>query len=261
MKDSNLNGLIKKTEDYSIFKFTKDNRPIDESHVKKLAESMKEHNDNKLKPVIVNSKMEVVDGQHRLKACELLNLPVFYVIDDNYTPEKIIHFNSIQKLWKTVDYLNYWVEHGKEDYKKLNDFSKDIGFNIGIILKWLSRVNGNKYVNFRKGCFVFKLDERTLESIMATKKFIKTLKSRNTKPVNMFLQGAFHDACRQFFNNPLVNCDRFFEKFDIVPYTIAYGQGSHDYIDQFVEIYNYNMKKQKIQVIREGVKRELQEKK
>ena len=246
-KNLEKNGSIEKTKDYSQFKFSEDNREIDYNHVNRLVVSLEKYEDNNLKPIIVKSDMTIIDGQHRFKACEILDIPVFYQIDDNYNQMKIVDFNTIQKSWSTKDYLNFWIKNDRIDYKKLDIFCKDTGFSTGIMLRWVSN-GGNKYKDFRLGSFKFHIDEKTLKGIINTKKLIDVLKKKNTKPLVIFQQASFHDACRQFFTNQVVDSEKFFDKFDGVPYTIRYSQGSHSYIDQFVEIYNYNSRKFKLSV-------------
>ncbi len=66
------------TTDYSTFKFHPLNRPVNETHVKSLIESMKQ--DYLFTLITVNEKNEICDGQHRYYAIRELNLPLFYVV-------------------------------------------------------------------------------------------------------------------------------------------------------------------------------------
>jgi len=66
MKDSKKIGNIFQTTNYSQFKIRTDNRPINQSNVQKLVKSF-EIMGQKI-PIKVDSKMQVLDGQHRLKA-------------------------------------------------------------------------------------------------------------------------------------------------------------------------------------------------
>ena len=66
-------------KNYTKFTLFDNNREINETHVEKLIASMRKS--GQLMPVVVTQNMEVVDGQHRLKACEKLGVPVSYVIN------------------------------------------------------------------------------------------------------------------------------------------------------------------------------------
>ena len=71
---------ILETKDYHTFSFLKGNRAININHLNKLIKSIKEK-DLKM-PIIVNEKLQVLDGQHRLKAYQTLNLSMSYIMSN-----------------------------------------------------------------------------------------------------------------------------------------------------------------------------------
>ena len=75
--------MIKETKNYAIFKFRPENRPITEAHVRYMFNSLKVKNLLDRFPVLVNTEIEVIDGQHRIKACERFGIPVKYTMDEN----------------------------------------------------------------------------------------------------------------------------------------------------------------------------------
>jgi hypothetical protein len=89
-----------------------------------LAEAIEKHNALAFFPIIVNRNMEVQDGQHRLKAAELLGVPVYYFIAEHGEVE-IEHVPGIAgrtREWTLDDYLWHHVQNGKTEYLKLNEF-------------------------------------------------------------------------------------------------------------------------------------------
>ena len=60
-----INQVIK-TNDYNTFKVMPGNRPVNKLHVRRLSKSMEEK--HLMSPILVNEKMQVIDGQHRLEA-------------------------------------------------------------------------------------------------------------------------------------------------------------------------------------------------
>lgn len=68
---------MEKTKNYSLFKKYAKNRDIDGRHVEKLIASIKTANLLDCEPILVNEKMEVIDGQHRLEAAKSLNLDIY----------------------------------------------------------------------------------------------------------------------------------------------------------------------------------------
>src|ERR1700692_632576 len=128
--------MIQKTTDYSIFKFRDDNREkISELHVIRLLESIKKKNLLDLRPITVNSKMEVMDGQHRLLAAERLNTPIFYEIREELDSKDIVILN-VSKSWNNYDFLNFHLKSNNSNYIKLKEFMKkyDIGLLPALVL-------------------------------------------------------------------------------------------------------------------------------
>ena len=67
------------THDYGQFRFIKGNRLIRASHVNNILKSMKKR--RLFSPLIVNEKMEIIDGQHRFKAQEKLNKSIEVIVE------------------------------------------------------------------------------------------------------------------------------------------------------------------------------------
>jgi disulfide oxidoreductase YuzD len=108
------------TTDYNDFKGIVSNREVNKSHVRKLAESIRKKNLLFIRPVIVNEKMQVIDGQHRLAACELLGAPVHYILCPELTKEDIAILNTAQKNWTRLDFINFCALEGIAEFKELS---------------------------------------------------------------------------------------------------------------------------------------------
>ena len=93
---------IEVSKDYNKFKFVSGNRPVDDRHVNKLVHSMKQHFIPT--PIIVNSKNEIVDGQHRYLACKKLGLDVYYYKND-IKLDGLRTINQNMKNWTLDDFL------------------------------------------------------------------------------------------------------------------------------------------------------------
>ena len=82
---------IYETTDYKMFKYLNGNRSIHEPWVRKLVELIKEK-DLQI-PIIVDDKMIVQDGQHRLEAYKIVGLPVKYIIKNKFGLEEVRAIN------------------------------------------------------------------------------------------------------------------------------------------------------------------------
>ena len=136
------NLTVQKTQNYDQFKFITANRSVKINNVKNLMRSMSEHG-VLINPVIVNERLEVIDGQHRLKACEELGLDVYYIIVPNYNIKEVHALNLNQKNWSNQDYLEAYANDGNENYKRMFEFqqkNKDFAFNA--IMQFITGVSG-----------------------------------------------------------------------------------------------------------------------
>lgn len=85
---------VYETYDYDKFHIMeKGNRDID--HDKKIALSMKE--DFLFSPILVNEKMEIIDGQNRFFASKALGKPIYYIIKNGYGIREVRILNSNAK--------------------------------------------------------------------------------------------------------------------------------------------------------------------
>lgn len=117
------------TKDYSIFKKLTGNRSTELERITKICDSIREVG-YITSPILVNEKMEVIDGQGRLEAFKELGIPVEYIIQEGTGIKECISMNVYQTNWSAIDYiksykdLNYksYVLYYKliEKYKNLN---------------------------------------------------------------------------------------------------------------------------------------------
>ncbi len=133
-----------KTSNYELFKFIKSNRPIVEGHVAAIAEAIKRRDLTEANPILVNEKMEIIDGQHRLKACEKLGMPVyFHKIELNGSSDKtIIDLNCLQHVWRITEFVHHFTAKGKEDYIKLTEC--EAKYHLGISASAIVVANGKR---------------------------------------------------------------------------------------------------------------------
>jgi hypothetical protein len=119
--------VIKKgeTKNYGQFCMAIGNRIYKENQAAKLAQSIKENNMLGACPIICihkQGRLEVIDGQHRLGACKILEIPVPYIVVDGVTAEDISRLNRDQKGWGSKDYLHHYCSLGKHEYMVLAAF-------------------------------------------------------------------------------------------------------------------------------------------
>lgn len=140
------------TTDYGLFKEIISNREVDDLHVKHLVATIQETNLLHLNPIIVNSEMEVIDGQHRLAAAQQLSVPIYYFIDDKVTKQHIAGLNSNQKHWSMEDYVNFYCVEKNPHYLILSEFIRKHPF-VGVWTLTKLLTSGGTTKDFREGRF------------------------------------------------------------------------------------------------------------
>lgn len=163
---------IESATDYKKFKILKGNRPVVSGKVKKLVKSVQGGlNLFRYNPVMVNEDMYVIDGQHRLEACKVLKLPVYYVVVPKITLLQIAELNSASSRWTSKDFFNCFIESGKEDYKALKMFMEKYELKVTVAAQLLmvgsTWAGSGRDDSFRSGTFVVKHKDKA-EGIMKT---------------------------------------------------------------------------------------------
>ncbi len=243
-EDSTCNTQVRYTTEYNKFQIMEDNRKVDDRHVAELIVNIRKR--GQLQPILVNEKWEVLDGQSRLKACRLLEIPVMYLLSYKTTIKDVILINTTQKPWKTVDYLkcfshkNHW---NYLEYRKISEFQKayPLRFEIAIFLLSGLSLNNNSGKNFRD----FKAGNFKVADLeRAQRQGARLLKIKAFAP-NLVKIAKFAKA----FLHVATNCADF-------SYTTAYKQlekntnmfdratNQEDWNKTMVRVYNHGLKGQ-----------------
>lgn len=110
-----------KTTKLSRFTMTDHNRPVNWSHVKSLAESIKEH--GQLLPIIVSQNNIIMDGQHRYYAIKAIqeeqpDFPMVYERRE-LSATSLAVMNGNQLKWTLNDWINFYCSQDNEHYLDL----------------------------------------------------------------------------------------------------------------------------------------------
>jgi hypothetical protein len=130
------------TTDYSLFKRIKGNRAINTGKIKKMVRDIN-HGINFLPdfPIVTtpdNSKLDIVDGQHRFEAAKNTKKPVYYIVRTQLVElDKVARLNSIQEKWKPKDFIECYIEKGIKDYQILADFQDQYELPLSVSLNLL----------------------------------------------------------------------------------------------------------------------------
>lgn len=193
---------INKTKNYNLFKLMDSNRAVDLNHCKRLMKSIEENDKSNLNPIIVNSNMEIVDGQHRFHALMELGKDIYYVVDNNYSDKDIINLNTTSKLWNNEDYLEYYISKEMYNYVVLKKMMKHYGFSVSLALQLYVGESTSTRNNFKNGILHlanYKYMHEISDIILSLKSkyflinkslisVIKFLKARDDIDINLLLE-------------------------------------------------------------------------
>lgn len=162
------NVRVEETTDYDLFVNLKGNRMVGARHVKQLINKMEEEgNLTQVFPIVVNERMEVIDGQHRLAALKTLEWPVFYEIKKGLTMDTVQALNTGTQNWNWFDYAWSQSQQGNEEYTRFLNMWEHFNLPFSYILYYATggEQSGHGKNNFRNGQFKFTDQAHTFQML------------------------------------------------------------------------------------------------
>jgi hypothetical protein len=232
---------VLKTKDYDKFCRLEGNRMINTANLKQIKKSMLEK--QLISPIIVNEKMEVIDGQHRFQAQKELELPVYYVVQFGYGREETQILNSNSRNWSIDDYMDSYCESNLTHYLTYRDFFHKWGFKHNEIMNMLNGTIHDRSLQTYFKCGKYKVKklkqaEQQAKQITEMIKFYAGYKRR-----------GFVLAMLECFNNDSFDFKYFLKKCKYQSTKLVDCVRYQDYLKIIEEIYNYKTRtKEKIRL-------------
>lgn len=172
-KEKKVAYNVYETKDYGMFKRLEGNRDIPEARISKIVDSIQTigwvHN-----PIVVNEKMEVIDGQGRLTALQRLEMPVEYVIAEGAGTQECVYMNMNMVNWKLSDFIKSYAEQGNENYQKLLSLmNKYANGNLNIINTAINRTSKADTRALKAG--TYQITEEQYEEAIPRLKYVQPL--------------------------------------------------------------------------------------
>jgi hypothetical protein len=230
---SDTNGTkIFHTREYTKFKLIKGNRPIDEKHVQALMKSMR--NKDLLIPIAVSSKMEVLDGQHRLEARRRLKFDVPYYWTGDLDLSDVQAINASQKGWTNKDFCKSYIALGKKDYEVYQWFTETYKLphveSVNLLTGGLENGQTVKSI-FQSGDFKVK-------DLSGAKKIAEML-SEISPLFPHWTQRNFVRAIVALLKKKHFDWKVFMKKVEMNPTLMQVCMTTEQYIDLIEKVYNY----------------------
>lgn len=239
---------VKVSTNYDAFKFYSCNRAISPAHVNRLIIDVTFPKKYRLNPITVDKDLRIIDGQHRYKACQMLGLPIYYIVDNEGNSEDIKLRNSQQTQWDNNDFL-YFHAQEIEDYKILFNLSQTYKIRTSFLFSALEKIcsegsRGKLSKKFKDGNFRFNCNKEKYVEFMnlyvpEVKKCIVFKGKERAKPYfsNMVISGFAH----HFITNKKV-FDKALSKICISSYIFPYCGSYEDARECVIKLANYKEK-------------------
>lgn len=235
MNKSNYEVLV--TDSYDIFSFMKGNRNVNPFNLKRITESMKTR--CLFSPILVNNKMEIVDGQHRFLAQKELKLPIYYINVGDYSTEEVHILNTNSSNWRRIDYLQGYIDMGLRPYimlKQFMDLYPELGLKNSLLIATLKQKNQEK----TKSKY-FESGNLKAFDIQYSKKIADMIQDYSVF-YDGYTRNSFVLALTFIFNNKNYDHKKMLSKLSRMKGQITDQTNYKIYIDQLEEVFNYSSK-------------------
>ena len=230
------------TKDYSVFDTFECNRKVDSKHVAKLVLSIKRY--GLTSPIVVSNDGNVIDGQHRLAALIKLNLPIAYIVVNNYNIKQLEEINTLQVKWKLVDYVRFEASLGNQDCRNLQDTFEQYDFvSPSLLTLMFGAPAADRIRDVKSGKYSFdrKRGEQFIELLH---NIAGTVDIKNFKKV---YSTRFVSALKTIMReNPHFDGDRLISAAQQKP--LRFYDNLSDNVERIIEVYNHRYRGTKLEV-------------
>ena len=223
--------------DYSKFVYLPENRPIKEPRIDRLVGLLNQPR-GQLNPVIINENWEIIEGQHRVKACQRLQIPVMCVMSHGARIEDCIVMNNTGDKWSFYDYLHSHSHPSRPnhmEYLKIKKFLDEYQLNT-TLATWLLSGNSDDYgkTDFQEGTFKIK----SLTYAEQQGAYFNKIRSFNTKVANQVRFGLAFVKIQKLPKFSMRTCLSQLEKYHGKFFKQS-GGNKDELLELLIKCYNY----------------------
>lgn len=237
---------IQQSKKYTQFKLVGGNRRVDEAQVGRLKRLIEENgNLTQEFPIVVNERLEVIDGQHRLRALKELGLPVYYRVVENLHLGTVRAINIGSKPWGWRDYADSYAELGNPHYQRLLQLWEDFRqpfYTLMLFTGNASRAHnsghGNKgatRIDYSQG------DLRISNEVYARARHLLTQAAEVADILRAGTNRALYGALWQVLQSPDYDHQRMLRKLEQNPAPVDKARTVEEHLRALEEVYNFKM--------------------
>lgn len=226
---------VHQSTDYDKFSLIATNREISRGHVEALKRAFTEAgNLTAIQPILVNERMQIVDGQHRFTACMELGETIHYTEVKGLGIHEARSMNILHRNWLIDDYAKSYAESGDPNYQRYIDLKEDYGFGHTATMLYIVGAERKKqFAEFRRGEFTCTDDDIKLARVRLSR--LADMEGL----VDHYKRGYFIRALLKVMNAEGYDHKRMLKKLEAHPELVRQYGSTVDYVRMLEEIYNY----------------------
>jgi hypothetical protein len=230
----NKNNVIQETLDYDMFSFIHNNREQSRGHIEALKKAFNEvGNLTRVQPILVNERYQVIDGQHRLIACQELGEPIYFTTVSGLTISDARNMNILHREWLPLDYAKSYALSGNENYQRFLSMLEDYEVGFSNTLIFICGYQNGIYKDFRRGDFVMRDEEKARKLLKQYKEVLDTAEHKSNAKVAR--------ALYWIFSSDKYDHKRMLQKLSLNKTMLKGYNSVADYRTSLEEIYNYKV--------------------
>lgn len=232
-------GKVFWTDDLDQFRKLETNRDVLQGRVDKVKKSIKNNGWIKGSAILVNEKMEIIDGQARLEACKQLELPIQYIVGEGIGRKECAAANN-STIWRQYDWIKSYADGGNTNYKYLqilmDKYAKKVG--TATVMCAVSGTMGIDKTTIQNGrvnisAERFEMATRALDFVSDFEPYVGKLEGR---------KDTIMSAICFLYNADGIDNNKLLAKFKKNRPLLGAVAGAKSAFDELSNIYNYRSK-------------------
>lgn len=222
---------IKHTTDYDSFQHYRSNRAVNRRHLQTLIDDPTFPDKFPTSPIVVNSNLYIIDGQHRFYAAKKLGVPIYYIIDPKATEDDINIRNTQTRRWERKAYIHFFADK-KRSYKIIEDLMSEhkVSANFviasirGLMPEWKQHE-----ISLKKGdlnCESIEEDLKSLVGILS--EALRECRSVKGDKAKLLSTDPYIIAFAEIYRENKTKFEKILEKISICSLPLVYATCSSD---------------------------------
>lgn len=222
---------VYETTDYDMFVFIESNRDliVNENLRMSIEES------GILVPALVNEKMEVIDGQHRISIAKLCGVKIPFIVVNGLSKKDMIPINNSSKNWTFVNYIETYAKEGFDDYIDLVNLQRYYPVTMKVLVSLAGNTtDGTKHhIKTKLGKFSFYDRDILLDFLDQYKKLNDAMGGKNPSSLPLVIY--------TMYRNKNFDINRLIDRASLLSRNIKGITGHSKLVEVTMNVYHQNL--------------------